>query len=143
MAMSASDYLNSAESQNDMAMKAHDPQRESLSLAAAQVVAIQAIAAAVEPASGCDRSHRWAAMSKGRRDREHDRDPGWTAALTKRRPRPPRSPAGRGLPSGSPRSAKPRRPGGHQRPSTKEAEFPVARSAKSSPASLPGRQQAS
>jgi hypothetical protein len=33
---------------NDMAMKAHDPQRESLCLAAAQVAAIQAIAAAVD-----------------------------------------------------------------------------------------------
>jgi hypothetical protein len=47
MPMSASDYLNAADSQSDMAMKA-SPERESLHLAAAQVAAIQAVAAAID-----------------------------------------------------------------------------------------------
>jgi hypothetical protein len=48
MPMSASDYLNAADSQSDMAMKASGPERESLHLAAAQVAAIQAVAAAID-----------------------------------------------------------------------------------------------
>jgi hypothetical protein len=41
------DYLDSADSLGDMAMKAGSPERESLYNAAAQVSAIQAVAAAV------------------------------------------------------------------------------------------------
>ena len=48
MPLSAGDYLNAADSQSDMAMKAGTPERESLHLAAAQVAAIQAVASAIE-----------------------------------------------------------------------------------------------
>jgi hypothetical protein len=41
------DYLDSADSLTDMAMKAGSPERESLYNAAAQVSAIEAVAAAV------------------------------------------------------------------------------------------------
>jgi hypothetical protein len=48
MPMSASDYLNTADSLGDMAMKAGSPEREAFYTAAAQVCAIQAAAAALE-----------------------------------------------------------------------------------------------
>jgi hypothetical protein len=48
MPMSASDCLDTADSQSDMAVRAGSPERESLYLAAAQVAAIQAVAAAIE-----------------------------------------------------------------------------------------------
>jgi hypothetical protein len=48
MPMSASDYLDSADSLNDMAMKAGSPEAESLYTAMSQVTAIAAVAAAIE-----------------------------------------------------------------------------------------------
>lgn len=48
MPMSAGDYLDSADSLKDMAMKAGSPERESLYNATAQVTATQAVAAAIE-----------------------------------------------------------------------------------------------
>ena len=47
MPLSASDYLNAADTMNDMAMKANTPERGSLYLATAQVNALQAVAAAL------------------------------------------------------------------------------------------------
>jgi hypothetical protein len=48
MPMSASDYLNSADSLADLAMKADSPGRESFYTAMGQVAAIEAVAAAIE-----------------------------------------------------------------------------------------------
>jgi hypothetical protein len=48
MPMSADDYLNIADSQNDRAMRADDPARVAYHTAAAQVSAIQAAAAAID-----------------------------------------------------------------------------------------------
>jgi len=48
MAMSASTYLDSADSLNDMAMKAGSPERESFYTALSQATAIAAVAAAIE-----------------------------------------------------------------------------------------------
>jgi hypothetical protein len=47
MPVSASDYLDSSDSLGDMAMKAGSPERESFYNAAAQVRAIEAVAAAL------------------------------------------------------------------------------------------------
>jgi hypothetical protein len=46
--MSASDYLNSADTLADLAIKAGSPERESFYTAIGQVTAIQAVAAAIE-----------------------------------------------------------------------------------------------
>jgi hypothetical protein len=46
--MSASDYLNFADSQNDMAVRANSPEEEAHHAALAQVNAIQAVAAAID-----------------------------------------------------------------------------------------------
>jgi hypothetical protein len=48
MAMSAGDYLNSADSLNDMAMREDSPERESFYTAMSQATAIAAVAAAIE-----------------------------------------------------------------------------------------------
>ena len=48
MPMSASDYLDSADSLNNEAMKAGSPERESLYTALSQATALQAVAAAIE-----------------------------------------------------------------------------------------------
>jgi hypothetical protein len=48
MHMSVSDYLNSAESLADLAMKADSPERGSSYTAMGQVAAIQAVAAAID-----------------------------------------------------------------------------------------------
>jgi hypothetical protein len=48
MPMSASDYLNSADTLADMAMKAGSPERESSYTAIGQLIALQAVAAAIE-----------------------------------------------------------------------------------------------
>src|SRR5206468_12085983 len=48
MPMSASDYLDSADTLADLAMKAGSPERESLLTAIGQVTAMQAVAAAIE-----------------------------------------------------------------------------------------------
>jgi hypothetical protein len=48
MPMSASDYLNAADSANDMAMKAKLGEQGALYAAVAQVSAIQAVAAAID-----------------------------------------------------------------------------------------------
>jgi hypothetical protein len=48
MPLSASDYLNSADSLTDMAMKAGSPELESRYTAIGQVTAMQAVAAAIE-----------------------------------------------------------------------------------------------
>jgi hypothetical protein len=48
MPMSAGDYLDSADSLNDRAMKADDPERGSLYAAMSQASATAAVAAAIE-----------------------------------------------------------------------------------------------
>ena len=48
MPMSAGDYLDSADSLNDRAMKAGSPERESFYTALSQATAIAAVAAAIE-----------------------------------------------------------------------------------------------
>ncbi len=48
MPMTAGDYLDSADTLTDMAMKAGSPERESFYTAMGQVTAIQAAAAAME-----------------------------------------------------------------------------------------------
>jgi len=48
MPMTAGDYLDSADTLTDLAMKAGSPERESFYAAMGQVTAIQAVAAAVE-----------------------------------------------------------------------------------------------
>ena len=48
MPMSAGDYLDSADSLKDQAMKAGDPERESLYTALSQATATAAVAAAIE-----------------------------------------------------------------------------------------------
>jgi hypothetical protein len=48
MPMTAGDYLDSADSVNDMAMKADSPERGSFYTAIGQATAIMAVAAAIE-----------------------------------------------------------------------------------------------